>query len=162
MADAVPEPAGNDRGGRRGAIALCFAVAAAVSCWNVMAAPFGLVVGIASVWLSIRALRGASARRIPALALAVAVAASLASGWVVAVTAGAVGTDLPGEPVVKGRTQAELDELLSQAAERTRARRERASHELEAMAAEERDGGTARSTPGRRDGGSGAGSAGRP
>ena len=46
-------------------------------------------------------------------------------------TAGAVTGDLPGDPVVRGRTQAEAARLLDEEALRTRAARERARRELE-------------------------------
>ncbi len=98
-----------------GGVALAFAIAALAASWNPIAAPFGLLVGIAAAVLGARALRRAGDRRgVPATALA-------------------VGVDLPGEPVVKGRTQAELDEALSRAGERTRAARERASKELDRL-----------------------------
>ena len=127
---------------RRAAVALGFALAAAAACWNALAAPFGLVVGLGATVLSVRALRRAAPpRRVPAVALAIAVLAALTSAVVLGLTAGAVGIELPGEPVVKGRTQAELDEVLSQAAERTRARRERAARELDAAGGSRRDGG---------------------
>jgi hypothetical protein len=135
-------PSAQAPAGRRAGVALGFAVAAALACWNVVAAPFGLVVGIGAVILAGRALRRSGPGRATALAaLALAAAATIASGVVIGLTAGAVGSDLPGEPVVKGRTQAELDQVLSDAGARTRARRERAARELEPARGEGRDGG---------------------
>ncbi len=119
----------------RGGVALGFAIAALAASWNPLAAPLGLVVGIAAAVLGARALRRAGdRRRVPATAIALGVLAALASVVVLLLTAGAVGVELPGDPVVKGRTQAELDEVLSQAAERTRAARERAGNELDRVA----------------------------
>lgn len=139
-------------------MALAFALAALAASWNPIAAPFGVVVGIAAALLAARALRRAGERRrVPATALAVGVIAALASVVVLLLTAGAVGVDLPGEPVVKGRTQAELDQVLSQAAERTRGQRESAVKELDRLAptaparpglAPRRDGGAADGGPG--------------
>jgi hypothetical protein len=115
-------------------IPLGFGLAALAASWNPVAAPFGLVVGIAATLLAFRALRGAGERRrIPAAALGTSLLAVVASVVVLALTAGAVGIELPGEQVVKARTQAEVDQVLSEAAERTRPRRERAEQELEAL-----------------------------
>jgi hypothetical protein len=113
--------------------ALGFATAAALSAWNPLSAPFGLAVGVASVGLAIRALRTGRARWPSIAALLVAAAATLGSALVLALTAG-VGRDLGGEPVVAvppGVARKELDD----AAERTRASRERARRELEALEA---------------------------
>jgi hypothetical protein len=123
-------------------LALAFALAAAAASWNPLAAPFGLVVGIAAAVLSWRALRRAGdRRRIPAAALAVSVIAVVASAAVVAVTAASVGADLTGQPVLKARTPDELERTLSEAAQRTRAERERARTELERLPGAARDGG---------------------
>lgn len=130
--------------------ALGFAVAAVAACWNPIAAPFGLLVGIAAALLAARAVRraGALGRRLPASALALAVLAIVASLAVLAFTAGTVGVELPGEQVVKGRTPAELERALSEAGERTRAERERAARELDAISGGRPDGGSAaRSRP---------------
>jgi aspartate-semialdehyde dehydrogenase len=90
------------------------------------------VVGVVAVVLAIRALRRDRPRRKADLAaLGLGTLAVLVSAVVIAVTAGAVGVDLPGKPVVQGRTAAELDQVLSESAERTRARRQRAIEELE-------------------------------
>jgi hypothetical protein len=138
-----PEPASGEDARRAAAGAqrergywglLVLAVAALASSWNPVAAPFGLVVGIATAILSVRALRRSRVRRrIPASALAGGVLAAVASAMVLGFTAGSLGIELPGEPVVKGRTPAELEQVLSEAAERTRARREGATQELDAL-----------------------------
>ena len=126
----------------RGGIALGFAIAALAASWNPIAAPFGLVVGIAAALLGARALRGAGRRRVPATAIGVGILAALASVAILIFTAGSVGIDLPGEPIVKGRTQVELEQTLEEAGARTRARRERASGELERLAGKRSDGGS--------------------
>jgi len=150
MVDEAPA-----RAGGRGGVALGFAVAALFASWNPIAAPFGLVVGVVAAALAARTLkRGVQGRRIPAAALAMGLLAAAASVVVMLLTAGAVGVELPGEPVVKGRTPAELNQVLADAAERTRAQRERATRELDRLAGPRRDGG-AQGAP-RRDGGRGA------
>jgi hypothetical protein len=65
-------------------------------------------------------------------AVAVSFLAVLASAAVLAVTAGA-GRELGGPPVVKAPPSDEVKKELDQAAERTRASRERASRELDAL-----------------------------
>ena len=128
-----------------GGVAMGFAVAALASAWNPLAAPVGLVMGVAAALLAARALRRSTARRgLARAALAVSLAAALLSVAVLVLTAGAVGVDLPGEPVVKGRTAAELEEALNAARERTRAERERAARELERLAGPSPDAGRAR------------------
>ncbi len=105
MTDATPERR------RFPVAALGFAIAAALSAWNPLSAPFGLAVGIASLALAIRALRVGYARRPSALAIAISAAAALGSALVLALTAG-VGRDLGGEPVVAvkpGVAGADLD-----------------------------------------------------
>lgn len=115
-------------------LALAFAGAAAAACWNPFAAPVGLVVGIAAVALAWRARRRAAARGgLPLAALALAMAAVVASAAVLAFTAGSVGTELPGAPVLKARSPEELERALGEAAARTRAERERAAAELERL-----------------------------
>jgi hypothetical protein len=116
-------------------VELGFAAAAAFSCWNPISAPFGLVVGLASLVLGVRALRRSEARRaraISASAIALSAGAVLASGLVLALTAG-VGRELGGMPVVHVPARGEVDSELDAAAERTRAARERARSELEAL-----------------------------
>ncbi len=116
-------------------VALGFAAAAAFSSWNPISAPFGLVVGIASLAIAVRALRrsGEGRRRaISASAIALSAGAILASGLVLALTAG-VGRELGGVPVVTVPPRGEVGRELDQAAERTRPARERARSELEAL-----------------------------
>ncbi len=111
--------------------ALGFAAAAALSAWNPLSAPFGLAVGIAAAGIGIRALRKGRARWASIAAIALASAAALGSALVLALTAG-VGRDLGGEPVVRvppGVAKQDLDA----AAERTRASRDRARQELDAL-----------------------------
>jgi hypothetical protein len=136
MAEATGEvgPQAAERSRRGGGVALAFALAALAACWNPIAAPFGLIVGAGAVVLAVRSLRRAPAsRRVPAAALGLGIVAILASGALLVLAAGVVSTELPGEPVVKGRTPAELDQVLSEAAERTRSQRERARKELDRM-----------------------------
>jgi hypothetical protein len=124
--------------GRRRAVAVAgFGLAAVLSSWNPLAAPFGLVVGLVSAVLSIRSLVAGGHRRIAAVGLLLSLLAVAASGVVLALTAG-LGRDLGGEPVVRGPSAAEMSGELDAAAERTRASRERARRELEAV-----DGGAA-------------------
>ncbi len=111
--------------------ALGFAAAAALSAWNPISAPFGLAVGLAALWLGIRALRSGYVRWASVTATALAAAAAIGSALVLALTAG-VGRELGGEQVVAvppGVAKQDLDA----AAERTRASRERARQELEAL-----------------------------
>jgi hypothetical protein len=128
--------------------ALGFAAAAAFSSWNPISAPFGLVVGVAALLLAVRALRrsGPGRRRaVSAGALVLSAGAVVASGLVLALTAG-VGRELGGTPVVPVPPRADFAEELDSAAERTRAARERARSELEALdrSDEERGGGQGR------------------
>lgn len=140
MPGDAPRPAGAPQGGaappppaRRWPL-VALAVAAVVSCWNPIAAPFGLFVGLVTAALAFRAIRrGRAPRTAPAVALALSVIASIASVVVLALTAGGVGVEMGGEPVVKGRSAAELEQVLSEAAGRTRERRERAVQELDAQ-----------------------------
>lgn len=135
--------------GRRRAVAAAgFGLAALLSSWNPVAAPFGLVVGLVAAALSVRALVRGAHRRIAAVGLALSLVAVGASGVVLALTAG-LGRDPAGEAVVPGPTAAEMAADLDAAAERTREARERARRELEAL-----DGGEAKPaqppTPARR------------
>ncbi len=141
MAMAGDEPQGGRE--QRGRVALGFAIAALAASWNPIAAPFGLVVGVAAAFLGARVLRGAGRWRLPAAAVGVGILAAVTSVAVLILSAEAVGTDLTGEPVVKGRTQVELERTLEEAGERTRARRERAHGELERLAGKRSDGGSA-------------------
>lgn len=108
--------------------AVGFAVAAALSSWNPIAAPFGLAVGLAAAVLSVRALRS-GARKVASIpALCLSVLAVAASSFVLARTAG-VGRE-PSGAVVSAPAPPEAARVLDEAAERTRAARERAREEL--------------------------------
>jgi hypothetical protein len=124
--------------------ALVFGAAAAFASWNPIAAPFGLVVGLAAGAIAVRALRQGGRRPLAAAGLALSLLAIAASALVLALTAG-LGRDPAGEPVVSGPSRAEAARELDAAAERTRAARERARSELDRVEDEER--------PGREDGG---------
>jgi hypothetical protein len=110
--------------------ALGFAIAAALSSWNPLSAPFGVVVGLAAAVLALRASLVRERRAVSLTALSVALAAAIASGFVLARTAG-VGRRGPGETIVTAPSGDEVKAELDEAAERTRAARERASRELQ-------------------------------
>lgn len=112
--------------------ALGFAAAAALSSWNPLSAPLGLVVGAAALVLALRSLRRGGRRLVSLGALALSFAAVVASALVLALTAG-VGRELGGEPVVPVPRRADVNAELDAAAERTRPARERARSELEAL-----------------------------
>jgi hypothetical protein len=112
--------------------ALGFGLAALLSSWNPLAAPFGLVVGLAAAVLSARALRRPTRRAISASALAASLVAAVASAVVVALTAG-VGRELRGTPIVPVPSREDVAAELDAAAERTRAARERARGELDLL-----------------------------
>jgi hypothetical protein len=113
--------------------ALGFGLAAALCSWNPLSAPFGVLVGVVSLLLAVRAFRRAEAHRLVAgLAVAVSFAAVAASGTVLALAAG-VGRELGGQPVVRAPAREEVTGELDQAAERTRAARERARVELDRL-----------------------------
>jgi hypothetical protein len=113
--------------------ALGFGIAAALSSWNPLSAPFGVVVGLAALLLAVRALRRATGRRaVPIAAVAVSAAAVVASAVVLALTAG-VGRELRGAPVVAAPAREEVSSELDRAAERTKANRDRARAELEKL-----------------------------
>jgi predicted PurR-regulated permease PerM len=116
-------------------VALGFALAAALSAWNPIAAPFGLLTGVAAFVIAARALRRGGRRRAAAAALALSVVAAVVSGFVLARTAG-VGRELTGEPVVTGPSNEEAQRQLDEAAEQTRAARTRARDELGKIAGE--------------------------
>lgn len=116
--------------GRKLAVAAaCFALAAALSSWNPLAAPFGLVVGLVALFVSARAFRLGGRRAVAGVALAISVLAVLGSSLVLALTAG-VGREPTGQPVVSGATGEEATRALDREEERTRAARERAREEL--------------------------------
>jgi hypothetical protein len=112
--------------------ALGFATAAALSSWNPLSAPFGLVVGLASIALAARALWRGGARLAAGGALALSIGAVVASALVLALTAG-IGRELRGEPIVPVPGRDTVKQELDAAGERTRPARERARSELEAL-----------------------------
>jgi hypothetical protein len=112
--------------------ALGFAAAAALSSWNPLSAPFGLVVGLAALGLAVRALVRGGARAASAGALALASFAVVASVLVLALTAG-VGRELRGAPIVPAPPRDGVEAQLDAAGERTRPARERARTELDAL-----------------------------
>lgn len=115
--------------------ALGFGLAAALSSWNPLAAPFGLVVGIAAAVIALRALGRGVRRPIAAAGLALSVLAIAASAVVLAVSAG-VGREPAGEAVVPAPPPAEVTRELDAAAGRSREARERARGELRAVEGE--------------------------
>jgi hypothetical protein len=116
-------------------VAAAFGLAAVLSAWNPHAAPFGLLVGLGALVLAARALRKGGARVLSGGALVLALAAVAVSVVVLALTAG-VGRDLTGDPVVSGPSREEAARTLDQAAERTRAARDRARTELSGVSGE--------------------------
>ena len=123
------------RAGKLGLAAFGFSLAAAFSSWNPLAAPFGLVVGLAALVLSMRALQGPGGRRVAIAALVISAVALVASGAVLALTAG-VGREPSGAPVVEGPSRDEAKQVLDRAEERTRAARKSAREELERVTVE--------------------------
>ncbi|MBI5067444.1 MAG: hypothetical protein HZB56_04330 [Deltaproteobacteria bacterium] len=117
-------------------VGLALAAAALLSSWNPFAAPFGLILGVASgglgLWL-LRRRRGS--RPAAAGALTLGALAALVSALVLWLGAGAVTAELTGEPVVKARTAAEAGALLDAARAASDPVRQRARKELEAAAA---------------------------
>ena len=118
--------------GRLPLAALGFGIAAALCAWNPLAAPFGAAVGIAALFLAVRALRRGGRRRMAIAAVAVSSLAVIASAAVLAMTAG-FGRELGGPPVVEAPGHEEVKRELDEAAGRTRAARERAREELDAL-----------------------------
>lgn len=108
--------------------AAAFAAAAALSSWNPIAAPFGLVVGLGAAAVSARALRRGGRLWVAAAALLVSLAAVAVSVLVLALTAG-VGRE-PAGAVVDAPPRAEAVQQLDAARERTEASRRRARDEL--------------------------------
>jgi hypothetical protein len=121
---------------RRPWAALGFAVAAALSAWNPLAAPFGLVTGVGATILAVRALRRPGHRALATTALGVALAAVLGSAAVLALTAG-VGRGPGGADVVPVPPPSETKATLDDAEARTRDARARARSELEALPRDE-------------------------
>jgi len=112
--------------------ALGFAIAAALSCWNPLSAPFGVVVGLAAAVLAMRAATERVRRQVSFAALAIALAAAIVSGLVLARTAG-LGRRGPGYSIVSTPSGDEVEAQLDAAADQTRAARERATRELQAL-----------------------------
>ncbi len=102
--------------------------AAALSAWNPLSAPFGLVVGVVAAALAARALQKGGRRWLALAALALAIAAVVGSGVILALTAG-VGSE-PSGGVVEAPRPAEATKELDVARDRTREARERARDEL--------------------------------
>lgn len=129
MADRVPVPRD-----RLPLAALGFGVAAALSSWNPLSAPFGVVVGLAALLLGVRAFQraGGGRRALSGAAVGVSFAAVLASAIVLAMAAG-VGRELGGQPVVQAPARGEVSADLDRASEQTRAARERAKAELDRL-----------------------------
>ena len=114
--------------------ALGFGIAALLSSWSPLSAPFGAVVGAASLLLAVRAWRRAGPRGVAVAAVVVSLVAIAASATVLGLTAG-VGREAAGPPIVPAPSREEVTRDLDQAAERTRAARERARKELDALPA---------------------------
>lgn len=128
MADRVPA-----RRDRLPIAALGFGLVAALSSWNPLSAPFGVVVGLAALLLGVRAFRRADGRRaVSGAAVGVSFVAIVASAVVLAMTAG-VGRELGGQPVVQAPAREEVSSELDRAGEQTRAARERAKAELDRL-----------------------------
>jgi hypothetical protein len=122
-----------ERAARRGVLALGFALAALLACWNPLSAPFGLLTGLGAAVLGLRARRaptpgGRAARG----AVVVAILAMVASIAVLAVSAG-VGRSPTGEPIVTPRSADEVDRILDEAARESRDARARAREDLERL-----------------------------
>jgi len=128
---STPGEGGRDSG-RLAAAALAFAIAALVSSWNPVAAPLGLVVGAASFLLGLRALTRPHGRRAAWTAIVLSGLAIAASTTVLALTAG-VGRTPRSEPLIQVPPEADVGKALDSAADRTRAARDRAHRELEAV-----------------------------
>jgi len=114
---------------------LVLSVAALLSAWNPFAAPAGLLLGLASGALGLWSLRRRRGNRVAAAsALALGALAAVVSGLVLAFTAGAVTSELTGEPVVKGRSAAEASALLDDARAASDPARQRARQQLDSAA----------------------------
>jgi hypothetical protein len=127
--------------------ALGFAIAAALSSWNPLSAPLGLVVGLAAIVLAARALRRGGARAVSGGALALSIGSVLASVLVLALTAG-VGRELRGQAIVPAPARRDVDAELDAARERTRPARERARSELDQLEGGKGGGGGDKQAPG--------------
>jgi hypothetical protein len=120
-----------ERAARRGLLALGFAVAALLACWNPLSAPFGLLTGLGALIVSLRARHAPPPGRSAAWAgVAVAVVAMIASAAVLAIGAG-VDRSPAGEPIVTPRSPGEVDRILDEAGRESRESRARAREDLE-------------------------------
>jgi hypothetical protein len=112
---------------------LALAAAALLSSWSPASATLGLAVGLMAAGLCLEARRQTGTLGLPMrVALGLAVVAVLVSAVVLARTAGA-GRAFGGSPVVEGVPSAERREALDSAAETTRAGRDAARKELDAL-----------------------------
>lgn len=112
---------------------LALASAALLSAWNPASAALGLLVGLVAGGLTLRARSEAAGHSAPLrVALGLAIAAVLVSGWVLARTTG-VGRGFGGTPIVEGVPAAQRRAALDRAAAETREGREAARKELEAL-----------------------------
>jgi hypothetical protein len=116
-------------------VALAFAIAALLSAWNPLAAPFGLVVGLSAALVALRA--GARGARRPAWvpAFALALLAAVGSAFVLAHSAGIGRSSAPGA-VVPTPAPSEVERELDTSAKRTAPSRARARSELDRVAPE--------------------------
>jgi hypothetical protein len=136
-----------ERRSRLPVAALGFAAAAALSSWNPLSAPLGLVVGLAATALAARALWRGGARAVSGSALALAIGAVVASVLVLALTAG-VGRELRGQPIVTTPSREDVEGQLGAARDQTRPARERARSELDALEGAKGGGGAAQQEQG--------------
>ncbi len=127
MAQAAPP-----RPSRWPRVALLFAICAALSAWNPLAAPAGLIVGIGAVLIAWRAAvrEEGRTRRIAICAVALGGGAVVASAVVLLLSSGMLSRNLPEQAVVPGRAPNEVKRLLEEAERRTEAARGRAADEL--------------------------------
>jgi hypothetical protein len=135
MAPAADDPQAPPSGAV-GAAGAALGGAALLSSWNPFAAPVGLFLGLAAAGLGLWALRRRrGGRTTAAVALAAGALAAVVSGLVLGLSAGAVTAELPGEPVVVGRSAAQASELLEAARAASAPARARARAQLEEVGA---------------------------
>lgn len=115
--------------------ALGFAIAALLSAWNPLAAPFGLVVGVVAALIALRAWARGARRPVWVAALGISLVAALGSALVLARTAG-IGRPPAERTIVPAPSQAEVDRDLGAAAQETAPSRARARSELDSVAPE--------------------------
>jgi hypothetical protein len=112
---------------------IALAAAALLSSWNPVSATVGLAVGLVAGALCLEARRQTGTLTPPLrVALGLALVAVLVSGVVLARAAGA-GRGFGGQPIVEGVPSSERRDTLDRAAESTRAGREAARKELDAL-----------------------------